>query len=80
MAVPIEKLLKSVNSYYRLVLVAAQRANELNRGGQPLIVAKSKKAATTALEEIAKGKVHDSEPTKPTKAKKAKKETKTKKS
>lgn len=79
MAVPIEKLLKSVKSYYRLVLVAAQRANELNSGGQPLVVGKSKKGAIIALEEIAKGKVHDSESVaKPAKVKKAKKEAKTK--
>ena len=70
MNVPMEKLLKNVNSYYRLVLVAAQRANELAKGVPPLVVTKSKKPPIIALEEIAKGKINCEE-TKGTKAKKS---------
>lgn len=82
MAVPIEKLLNSVPSHYRLVLIAAKRANDLASGAQPLIVPKTKKVAVTALEEIAEGKVHNGElsKAKAAKATKAKKDTKTKKS
>lgn len=70
MITPLEELLKTVSSYYKLVLTAAQRANELAKGAQPLIVTKSKKAATVALEEIAKGKVRY-ETEKETKSKKS---------
>jgi len=83
MAVQIEKLLKSVPGYYRLVLVAAKRANELASGAPPLITTKTKKVAVIALEEISAGKVHDGElskAAKTAKTSKAKKDTKTKKS
>lgn len=70
MVVPLEELVKNVNSYYKLVLVAAQRANELAKGAPALVVSKSKKVATIALEEIAKKKVTYEE-TKDTKAKKS---------
>jgi DNA-directed RNA polymerase omega subunit len=74
MSIPIEKLLKQVDSYYRLVLVAAQRANELTAGAQPLVLAKSKKVAINALEEISRGKIYaESKKTKPEKSKKASK-------
>lgn len=68
--IPLEELLKSADSHYKLVLVAARRANELAKGAPPLIVAKSKKVAVQALEEIAKGKIRLEE-AKDTKAKKA---------
>lgn len=58
MIVPLEKLLKNVTSHYRLVLIAAQRANELAGGAPPRVATKSKKVAVQALEEIAAGKVH----------------------
>jgi DNA-directed RNA polymerase omega subunit len=58
MTIPIEKLLKEVDSYYKLVLVAAKRANDLTGGAQPLVVGKSKKMAINALQEIARGKIH----------------------
>ena len=57
MIVPLEDLLKNIDSYYKLVLVAAQRANELIKGAPALIVSKSKKVGIVALEEIGKGKV-----------------------
>jgi DNA-directed RNA polymerase omega subunit len=81
MTIPIQKLLKEVNSYYKLVLVASRRANDLSGGGQPLVALKSKKVGINALEEIARGKVHfeekakvkPSKPKKPAKTAKAKK-------
>jgi|GEM_PF-568528 len=56
--VPLEKLVKDPNiSYYKLVLTAAARANELTQGATPLVKSESKKAAVVALEEISQGKV-----------------------
>ncbi len=70
MLVPLEDLLKNMTSHYKLVLVAAQRANELAKDAPSLVVTKTKKPAMVALEEIAKGKVRYEE-TKDPKAKKA---------
>ncbi len=70
MIVPLEDLLKNTSSHYKLVLAAAQRANELMKDGQALIVTKSKKPAVVALEEMAKGLVRCEED-KDTKSKKA---------
>ncbi len=70
MLVPLEDLLKNTQSHYKLVLAAAQRANELAKDAPPLVVTKSKKPAVIALEEIAKGKIR-CEDTKDAKAKKA---------
>ncbi len=58
MTIPIEKLIKEISSYYRLVLIASQRANELISGAQPLVMPVSKKATINALQEIARGKIH----------------------
>lgn len=71
MIVPLEDLLKNTKSHYKLVLAAAQRANELMKDGQALVVTKSKKPAIIALEEMAKGKVLCEEDKEPTKSKKA---------
>lgn len=57
MIVPLEGLLKNTSSHYKLVLAAAQRANELMKDGQAMVVTKSKKPAIIALEEMTKGKV-----------------------
>lgn len=68
--VPIEKLVKDDNvSYYKLVLTAAARANELTQGATPLVKSESKKVAVIALEEIAAGKVrYDEKKAKPKKS------------
>ena len=68
MIVPLEDLVKGMKSHYKLVLTAAQRANELSKGMPSLIHTSSKKPARIALEEIAKGKVRYEEE-KPKKAK-----------
>ena len=57
MSVSIEELVKNIGGVYKLVLVAARRASELNEGAPPLIQTESKKAATVALEEIRQGVV-----------------------
>ena len=71
MIVPLEDLLKNTKSHYKLVLAAAQRANELMKDGQAMVVTKSKKPAVIALEEMAKGKVLCEEDKEPAKSKKS---------
>lgn len=61
--IPIEVLMSHVDSKYRLVIVAARRARQLNVGNFPLINPKSHKPTYVALEEIAAGKIaYEAEP------------------
>jgi DNA-directed RNA polymerase subunit omega len=55
--VPFEDLMEHVDSKYRLVIVAAKRAKQLNRGAAPLIHPRSYKPTYQALEEMATGKL-----------------------
>jgi DNA-directed RNA polymerase subunit omega len=55
--VPIEDLMEHVDSKYRLVIVAAKRAKQLNRGAGPLVQPRNVKPTYQALEEIASGKL-----------------------
>ena len=56
--VPIEDLLKKVNSSYKLVILASRRTMELNEGGQRLVdLSPRTKISTIALEEIKEGKI-----------------------
>ncbi len=55
--VPFEDLLEHIDSKYRLVIVAAKRAKQLNRGAACLIQPRSLKPTYQALEEIASGKL-----------------------
>lgn len=56
--VPLEKLVNDKQtSFYKLVLAAASRANELCEGSPQLVESESKKASVIALQEIAAGKV-----------------------
>jgi DNA-directed RNA polymerase subunit K/omega len=56
--VPLQKLFAKKNiSVYKTTLLAAQRANELACGAQPLTQASTNKVSTIALEEIAHGRV-----------------------
>ncbi len=60
---PLEQLLTHVDSKYRLVIIAAKRAKQLMRGGEPLISQKSFKPTYIALEEVAAGKLtYEAEP------------------
>ncbi len=54
---PREKIFKNGDSIFKVTLVAAKRAIELNNGSQKLIDTHSKKFSTIALEEISQGKV-----------------------
>ncbi len=54
---PREKIFKNSDSIFKVTLVAAKRAVELNNGAQKLIETHSKKFSTIALEEISQGKI-----------------------
>jgi len=54
---PREIVVKNEDSLYKLTLIAAKRAIELNNGAKKLIETESKKFSTIALEEIGEGKV-----------------------
>ncbi len=55
---PLEPLLEKIGSIYKLVIVAARRALELNDGAPRLIeIDPKRKPSTIALYEIAAGKV-----------------------
>jgi DNA-directed RNA polymerase subunit omega len=55
--VPIEDIMEHVDSKYRLVIVAAKRAKQLNRGAGPLVQTRNVKPTYQALEEVATGKL-----------------------
>ena len=55
--VPIEDIMEHVDSKYRLVIVAAKRAKQLNRGAAGLTQTRSVKSTYQALEEMATGKL-----------------------
>lgn len=52
---PVEQLLPYVDAKYTLVSLAARRARELLDGHPPLLLSRSTKPVTVALEEIANG-------------------------
>ena len=57
--IPVEDLLKKVESRYNLVVLASRRAVELGDGGKRLIdISPLAKISTIALEEIREGKVN----------------------
>ena len=45
-----------IDTRYRLVIIAAQRARQLVQGSKPLITSKFTKASTVALDEVLQGK------------------------
>jgi DNA-directed RNA polymerase subunit omega len=53
----LEKSLDKVPNRYLLVVLAAKRARQLNRGAQPQIETKQKKPTSVALEEIADSRI-----------------------
>ena len=55
--VPIEDIMEHVDSKYRLVIVAAKRAKQLNRGAATLVQVRNVKPTYQALEEVATGKL-----------------------
>ena len=53
-----EDFKEKIDSLYRLVLVAARRATQINKAeSRPLVPVQSRKPTVVALEEIAQGKV-----------------------
>ena len=55
--VEVEKIFKKNPSMYKMVLVVAERANQIAAGSKPLVVSSSKRATTIALQELQEGKV-----------------------
>lgn len=53
----IEDILDKADSKYRLVILAAKRSKQINRGAPPLVQARSVKPTYIALEELAAGAV-----------------------
>lgn len=56
-SLPIENDKKKIESRYRLVIIAAQRARELSLGAKARVSTKTKKVTTTALLETVGGEV-----------------------
>jgi DNA-directed RNA polymerase subunit omega len=57
-----------IDSKYRLVLLAAKRSKQLQRGAKPLIYSSAKKTTRVALEEVRRGLVKYQPLVKPLKA------------
>jgi DNA-directed RNA polymerase subunit omega len=58
MAFPsLEDALNKVSNRYMLVVLAAKRSRQINRGAVPRVETKHKKPTSTALEEVGAGKV-----------------------
>jgi len=53
----IEDLTKNIPSVYKLVILAARRAQELNGGAPKLVETRKKKMLEIALDEIKGGKI-----------------------
>ena len=63
MAFPLlEHCLERISNRYLLVVVAAKRARQLNRGSQPQVETKRKKWTSGALEEVIAGKIQPKRP------------------
>ncbi len=57
MYVSMEELRNKVEGSFRLTILAARRAQQLNDGAPKLVESKASKVSTVALEEIAQSKV-----------------------
>jgi len=57
MYIPMEQIRKRVDSIFKLTILAARRAQQLNNGAPKLVETDASKISTVALEEIARGKV-----------------------
>ena len=53
----LEKALEQISNRYVLVVLAAKRSRQLNRGAQPQVETKRRKWTSVALEEVIAGKV-----------------------
>ncbi|MBU1912424.1 MAG: DNA-directed RNA polymerase subunit omega [Candidatus Omnitrophica bacterium] len=54
---PVEKIFKGSDSIYKITILAARRAVELNNGAKKLIETNTTRFSTIALEEVAAGKI-----------------------
>lgn len=55
--VPVQDLLATTGSIYKLVVLASKRALELNNGAPRMVETDGEKVSSIALEEIAQGRV-----------------------
>ncbi len=54
---PLEQCLEKISNRYLLVVLAAKRSRQLNRGAQPQVETRRKKWTSGALEEVIAGKL-----------------------
>ena len=59
---PLERCLEQISNRYLLVVLAAKRSRQLNRGAQPQVETKRKKWTTVALDEVIAGKIQQRRP------------------
>jgi DNA-directed RNA polymerase subunit omega len=58
----LEKALEQISNRYVLVVLAAKRSRQLNRGAQPQVETKRRKWTSVALEEVIGGKIQPKKP------------------
>jgi DNA-directed RNA polymerase subunit omega len=56
-ALPITIQGNSIDTHFRLVIIASQRTKQLMQGAKPIIDTKAKKPTTIALEEVLSGEI-----------------------
>ena len=59
---PLEKCLERISNRYLLVVLAAKRSRQLNRGAPAQVETKRKKWTSVALEEVIAERVHPKRP------------------
>jgi len=62
---PLERALEKISNRYLLVVLAAKRSRQLNRGAPAQVEVKRKKWTTVALDEVSEGKVQPKRPEEP---------------
>jgi len=62
---PLERALEKITNRYLLVVLAAKRSRQLNRGAPAQVEVKRKKWTTVALDEVIIGKVQPKRPEEP---------------
>jgi DNA-directed RNA polymerase subunit omega len=58
----LEKCLEQISNRYVLVVLAAKRSRQLNRGAHPQVETKRRKWTSVALEEVIAGKIQPKKP------------------
>lgn len=58
----LEKALEQISNRYVLVVLAAKRSRQLNRGAQAQVETKRRKWTSVALEEVIAGKIQPKKP------------------